>query len=250
MTTKVKDIPLDQLTGMRETSQKVSQTLHGILATHLKTLTPLFAPRKVLGEYMESAFKDKVPGADKTFAKLEAQYKELCQAPFDIPPKLGTPIPNIKNQLTIQPWCYPYTIGDLELNVRSPVRWVLGYAAAYDLNRLMQSHMSKERPRPEDVKTLLLTTLTMAYLLDMSPGLKELVAGLNFSLTIEHAPIAGTLPFAVVSAPIRSFRPQDDMMKIVAQLSGTPVFEELVDVEEIAALEHPFKTRLTPLLGA
>jgi hypothetical protein len=40
------------------------------------------------------------------------------------------------------------------------------------------------------------------------------------------------------------------MMKIVAQLSGTPVFEELVDVEEIAALEHPFKTRLTPLLGA
>ena len=48
---------------------------------------------------------------------------------------------------------------------------------------------------------------------------------------------AGDLPFVVISAPITAFRPQDDMMKIVAQLSGTPVFEELVDVDEIAALE-------------
>jgi len=247
--TKVKEIQLDQLTGMRETSQKVSQALHGILSAHLKTLTPLFAPRKVLGEFMESAFKDKVPGADKVFAKFEAQYKELCQSPFDIPPKLSTPIPNIKNQLSLQPWCYPYTIGDLELSVRSPVRWVLGYSATYDLNRLLQSHMSKEAPRYEDVKTLLLTTLTMAHLLDMSPGLKGLVEGLNFSLSIEQATIAGTLPFAVIAAPITSFRPQDEMMKIVAQLSGAPVFEEIVDVEEIATLEHPFKTRLQTLIG-
>jgi hypothetical protein len=249
MTTKVKEIQLEQLTGMRETSQKVSQTLHGILAGHLKTLTPLFTPRKVLGEYMESAFKDKVPGADKTFAKLEAKYKELCQAPFDIPAKLGTPVPNIKNQLTLQPWCYPYAIGDLVLNVRSPVRWVLGYSAGYDLNRLLQSHMTKDKPSPEEVKTLLLTALTMAYLMEMSPGLKELLAGLNFTVSIEQSSVAGSLPFVVVAAPITSFRPQDEMMKVVAQLSGTPVFEELVDVEEIAALEHPFKTRLKPLTG-
>jgi hypothetical protein len=114
----------------------------------------------------------------------------------------------------------------------------------------MQNHMSREKPRDEDVKTLLLTTLTMAYLLDMSPGLKALVEGLNFSLSIEQASIAGRLPFAIISAPITSFRPPDDMMKTVAQLSGTPIFEELVDVDEIAALEHPFKTRLAPLIGA
>jgi len=247
--TKVKEIQLDQLTGMRETSQKVSQALQTLLSAHLKTLTPLFAPRKVLGEFMESAFKDKVPGADKTFVKLEADYKRLCQSPFDIPPKLSTPVPNIKNQLSIQPWRYPYVIGDLVLNVRSPVRWVLTYVTGYDLDRLLQSHLSKERPRYEEIKELLLTTLTMAYLLDMNPGLKDLVEGLNFTLSIEHSSIAGDLPFAVIAAPVSSFRPQDEMMKIVAQLSGAPVFEELVDVDEIATLEHPFKTRLGGLIG-
>lgn len=248
--TKVKEIQLEQLTAMREISQKVSQALHKTLSAHLKTLTPLFAPRKVLGEYMESAFKDKVPGADKTFAKLEEQYKTLCQAPFDIPPKLSTPIPNIKNQLSLYPWCYPYAAGTMELSVRSPVRWILGYTSPFDLSRLLQGHMSGEKPRYEDAKTLLLTSLTMAYLLEQSVGLKELIEGLNFSLTLERSSIAGALPFVVIAAPVSSFRPQDDMMKIVAQLSGTPVFEELVDVDEIEGLEHPFKTTLTQLVQA
>jgi hypothetical protein len=242
--TKVKEIQLDQLTGMRDASQKISQSLHQLLSAHMKTLTPLFAPRKVLGEFMESAFKDKVPGADKQFAKLEGRYKALCQTPFDIPSKLSTPVPNIKNQLALYPWAYPYTIGDLVLSVRSPVRWVLGYAASYDLAKLLADHMAKEKPRYEDIKTLLLTTLTMSALMETNIGLKELINGLSFSVSIEHSPIAGDLPFIVISAPLSAFRPQDDMMKIVAQLSGTPVFEELVDVDEIATLEHPFKSRL------
>jgi hypothetical protein len=245
--TKVKEIQLDQLTGMRDASQKISQSLHQVLSAHLKTLTPLFAPRKVLGEFMESAFKDKVPGADKQFARLAERYKALCQTPFDIPSKLATPIPNIKNQLALYPWSYPYTIGDLVLNVRSPTRWVLGYAASYDLAKLLTDHMAKEKPRYDDIKTLLVTTLTMSALMDMSVGLKELINGLNFSVGIEHSPIAGDLPFIVISAPLSAFRPQDDVMKIVAQLSGTPIFEELVDADEIANLEHPFKSRLQSL---
>lgn len=245
--TKTKDIQLEQLTGMRETSQQISALLHTALSGYLKTLTPLFAPRKVLGEYMESAFKDKVPGADKTFAKLEERYKTLCRDAFDIAPKLTTPVPNIKNQLSLQPWSYPYTVGDLKLSVRSPLRWVLGYASTYDLGRLVQSHTAGEKPREEDLKALLLTSLTMAFLLEQNPGLTQVIEGLNFSLSIEQSVAAGDLPFAVVSAPISAFRPQDEMMKIVAQLSGTPVFEELVDLDEIDALEHPFKTRLASL---
>lgn len=242
--TKVKEIQLDQLTGMRDASQKISQALHKTLATHIKTLTPLFAPRKVLGEFMESAFKDKVPGADKQFARFEERYKALCQTPFGIPPKLVTPIPNIKNQLVLYPWAYPFTIGDMVLTVRSPVRWVLGYVASYDLSKLLADQMAKEKPSDEDIKTLLLTTLAMASLMELSSGIKGLIEGLNFHVSVETTTATGDLPFIVISAPLNAFRPQDDMMKIVAQLSGTPVFEELVDLDEIAALEHPFKARL------
>ena len=246
---KVKEIKLEQLTGMREVSQAISQYLHQTLSGHVKTLTPLFSPRKVLGEFMESAFKDKVPGADKNFAKIEAQYKELGQGPFDSPPRLNTPLPNIANQLSLYPWCYPYRIGsELVLNVRSPVRWILAYAAGYDLARLLENRLAGDQPRPEDIKMLLLTSLTIAALIELSTGLKELIEGLNFTLTVEQSELAGAMLLIVVGAPISAFRPQDDMMKIVAQLSGRSAFEELVDIEEIAALEHPFKGPIESIL--
>jgi hypothetical protein len=247
--TSVKEIKIEQLSGMREISQAVSQQLHQILVYHLKTLAPLFSPRKVLGEFMESAYKDKVPGADKIFVQFEARYKDLCQSPFDIPTKLSTPIPSIQNNLTVYPWCYPHTIGnDFVLSVRSPVRWILAYAASYDLARLLQDRLDGSKPRYEDIKTLLVNSLTIATLIEISAGLKGLVEGLKFELSIEQSDIAGALPFVVIAAPINSFRPQDDLMKMVAQLSGRAVFEELVDIDAIMGLEHPFKQRLRPLL--
>lgn len=246
---KVKEIQLEQLTSMREVSQAISQYLHQTLSGHLKTLTPLFSPRKVLGEFMESAYKDKVPGADKNFAKIEAQYKDLCQGPFAAPPRLNTPLPNIANQLILYPWCYPYRIGsDMVLNVRSPVRWILAFAASYDLTRLLEHHLAGESPRADEIKMLLLTSLTMAALIELNPGVKELIEGLGFTLTVEQSELAGAMPMVVAAAPVSAFRPQDEMMKIVAQLSGRASFEELVDIEEVAALEHPFKARLESLL--
>ena len=244
----VKEIPLERLTTMRETSQAISQLLYQTLSGHLQALTPLFAPRKVFGEFMESAFKDKVPGADKNFAKVEASYKALCQAPFDIPSRLNTPVPNIPNQLSLYPWCYPYRIGELTLSVRSPVRWILSYTASFDLARLLEQHIAKEKPRPDDLKTLLLTSLGIATLLELQGGLRNLLDGLGFAVTIETSPLTGDMPIVVLNAPLPDFRPQDDMMKIVAQLSGRAAFEALVDIDEIATLEHPLKPRLQALL--
>jgi len=248
---KVKEIQLEQLTAMRQASQAISQSLYQTLAGHLKTLTPLFSPRKVLGEFMESAYKEKVPGADRHFAKIEAHYKTLCQAPFAIPARLSTPLPNVANQPVIYPWCYPYPLGgDLILNVRSPVRWVLAYATAYDLTRLLADRLAGETPRADDVKILLLTSLTMAALIDLNTGLKELIEGLGFTLTVEQSELTGDLPLIVVAAPLGAFRPPDDLMKMVAQLSGRGSFEELVDSADVATLEHPLKGRLQALLDS
>lgn len=244
----VKEIPLERLTGMREVSQAISQLLYQTVVGHLQTLTPLFAPRKVFGEFMESAFKDKVPGADKNFAKVEGRYKDLCKAPFDIPTRLTTPLPNIANQLSLYPWCYPYRIGDLTLSVRSPVRWVLSYASSYDLARLLEQTVAGERPRPEDLKTLLLTALAMDMLFELSPGLRNLLEGLGFAAVVEHSELTGAMPVMVLSAPLPGFRPQDDMMKIVAALSGRAAFEELVDVDALETLQHPLRARIEPLI--
>ena len=65
--TPVKEIDLQQLGHLRNISQKITQHLQRKLNDYLITVTPLLAPRKVLGQYMQSAFNDKVPGDDKNF---------------------------------------------------------------------------------------------------------------------------------------------------------------------------------------
>ena len=245
MMNEVKNIDLQDMTSLREVSQRISQYLNKVLSGHLKTLSPLFSPRKVLGEFMESAFKEKVPGADKIFARFEENYRNLCRDTFDIPSKLSTPIPNIKNQLESYPWSYMYKLeGGTVLNVSSPVRWVLSYSGGYNLSRLLENHLQGEKPRYDDLRDLLLKTLTMWLLIDASPGLRELMKDLRFMVSIETSQVSGGLPFVVISSPVPAFRPQDDLIRTVVQLSGRPVFEELVDIAGIEDMSDPLRVHL------
>ncbi|HHM05134.1 MAG TPA: hypothetical protein ENJ19_05245 [Gammaproteobacteria bacterium] len=242
---EVKDIDLQQMGALRNASQKISQVLEKKLNAYLTTLTPLFAPRKVLGEFMESAFKEKVPGADKNFAELDARFKSLSREAFQTPMKLSTPVRNIKNQLEICPWEYAHALGSGEtITLKCPVKWVLAYHGAPGLSRLLKARRDGESLPAEELKTLLVQNLTLAKLLDLSPGIQRLMADLRFPLSLETSAVAGDLPFVVISSPVPTFRPQDELIQTVVQLSGLPLFEELVDVEGLQGLEDPLQQEL------
>ena len=49
----VKDIDLEQMGHLRNVSQKIAQFLNSRLSAYLATITPLFAPRKILGEFSD-----------------------------------------------------------------------------------------------------------------------------------------------------------------------------------------------------
>ena len=51
--TPVKDIQFEELSGLRDKSQKISSLLSEDLRAYVSTLTVLCAPRKILGEYMQ-----------------------------------------------------------------------------------------------------------------------------------------------------------------------------------------------------
>ncbi|MCP3869013.1 MAG: hypothetical protein GY703_13115 [Gammaproteobacteria bacterium] len=245
---RVKEIDLEQMTALRSASQKFSQVLHNTMMGHLKTLTPLFAPRKVLGEFMESAFKEKIMGAEKNFTQLEGRYKTLCKDTFGIPSKLSTPISNINNQLELYPWEYIYRMGEdgsQTVSITSPVSWVLAYTGRYNLSNLLADHLQGEKVGYDDLKSLILNSLTLWLVVERSPGLKKLFEDLRFPMSIETTQIAGDLPFVVITSPLSSFCPQDALIQTVTQLSGRPVFEEFIDVEELNSLEDPFKGLLT-----
>jgi hypothetical protein len=247
----VKDIELGKVAELRSMSQKISQSLHKRLVAYLTTLTPLFGPRRILGEFMQSAFEGKVPGADKNMAELQERYKKLIGKPFELPSKFTTPIPTIRNQLEIYPWECAYQVGQAgsqTITLTSPVTWVLSYTSGYSLSRLRATRVGKEPQRPEEIKQFIINTLTMYLLVSQSPGILQIMEDLRFPLSVQEAPELGELPLVVIHSTLPTFRPQDEIIQTVTQLSGTPAFEEIIDVEAVAELTDPFKQKLIDLM--
>ena len=250
--TPVKEIELQQLGHLRNISQKITQHLQRKVNDYLTTVTPLLAPRKVLGQYMQSAFNDKVPGDDKNFTTLEELYKQISRDTFALNSKLSTPLPSIANKPMVHPWEYLYTITDVQsqISISSPVRWVLNYSSAYNLSRLLEDRVKGEHARPDEVKEFLVYALTMWMLMDKSPGLQDLLRDLRFHVTFEKSAESGELPYVVLNADVPSFRPQDEVIKTVVQMSGHPVFEELIDVDALAGVTDPFQAEILNLAQA
>jgi hypothetical protein len=235
------------MTRLRPVSQKLSQALASRLSAHLRTLAPLFSPRLVLGEFMESAFRDAVPGASKNLEDIEKRYKSVASESFQLKPKLKVPLPNIANRVEVHPWQYVYDLGSQDggqIVVTSPVRWVATYAGRYTLTRLLEDWLVGEQPRSEDALQLVLHSLVMCKLLENASGLKALLADLRLEASEEHCPLSGGLPYTVLSAPVAALRPPDSVIRQVTQLSGRPVFEELIDMGALADLPDPLRASL------
>jgi hypothetical protein len=248
---RVKEINLQQVGPLREASQKVAQFLQQKLNGYLGAVTPLFAPRRVLGEFMESAFREKVPGADRRFADIEERFKAISRDAFGQPAKLGTPVANIKNELEAHRWEYLYAVGGeggQRITVSSPVTWVLSFKGDYTLSDLVAQRRDGETPGQDAVKGLLLRALTMWQMVELTPALKALFEDLRFPLSVETSDASGELPHVVIRSTVPAFRPQDEIVQTVTQLSGVPVFEELIDVEALKGMPDPFKAALLALL--
>ncbi len=67
---------------------------------------------------------------------------------------------------------------------------------------------------------------------------------LCFTVSTGHLPEFGELPLTYVSAPVHTKRPPDQLMLQIAEISGSPVFEEVVRVEDIVAMKTPLKDQL------
>ncbi len=241
-----KYIELEQVGQLRQVSKKISEHLDKRLQDYLATLKPLFLPRKVLGEYMDSAYDGRVAGADKNITAIGSSYQRIAQDAFGLSTKLGTPVPSISSDLTIAPWEYIHELdGGQRIIVTSPVRWVLNYKGEYSLSELMKQSLKDEPFNAGGVKDLLIRTLTLSKLLEMSPGLQAIFEDLRFQFSLEKSAVSGDLQHVVLSCDVPAFRPQNEAIQTVVSLSGKAVFEELIDHEELGNLVDPFKKAVT-----
>lgn len=236
---QVKELDLNQMAPLRNASQLISQFLRHKVESYFEPLNLLFAPKRVLGEYLEGFSRESVRGAEKNFAILAEKYAKACNATFHIPGKLKSPVPTIRHKLKIYPWEYPYQIGgdpDQTITISSPVKWVLTYDYPYTLSNVLKAKRKGEKLQPDETKQFVINTLTLWLLLSKEAGLKQILADLRFPISEEKSSVAGDLPFIVIGSSVQSFIPQDELIQTVTQLSGKPVFEELIDLDSVTGI--------------
>jgi hypothetical protein len=244
---QVRQIEFQQLTSLRTTSQKVSQFLHESVVEYLTTLAPLLSPAKILGGYMDGQPPGRVAGADEARTAIEQQFAKMCREAFNVSAVLPSPLPRISLKLKAYPWEYPYDLNGSNVTITSPVSWVITYDLPYDLSNLLRSAAAKEKPEPDQVKQLVINTLTMQIAINRQRGIRRLFHDLRFEVEERTSPVAGAMPFVVVRSTLESFRPQDELIQTVIQLSGRPVFEELIDPAALGTIPDPLTERLRQL---
>ena len=246
----VKQIEMQQLTALRSASRRVSQCLRDCLLEYLNVLGPLLAPSRVIGEHMEGHGSGRVVGADEARGILEQQFPKLCRDPFKISAVLPSPVPRINPKVRVYPWEYPYQAGGENVTITSSVSWVLAYDLPFDLTTILRSNITREKLQPDLVKQLVINTLVMQIAVGRQSAMRHLLHHLRFDLEERTSPVAGNLPFVVAHAGLESFRPQDDLIQTVTQLSGKPVFQELIDPEAIGRVPDHLMDKLREAAAA
>jgi hypothetical protein len=237
--TNVKPMDIQQLAHAREVSQKISKSLAETLATYIAPLGPLLSPDRLLGNHMDGFIGLPVRAAEQSFRDLESKITKLCKESLKIPFRMKDPIPTIKSKLMVYPWEEAYQLGDRSITLSSPVKWILAYDYPFTHSTLLRSSQAGKKPLAEEVGQFALNSVILNMALERNSGIKAILNDLRFAVSIEKSPISGDLPYIVLEASVEAFRPPDDLITTVVQLSGTPAFEELVDLDRVDSIEDP-----------
>jgi hypothetical protein len=249
--TKVETMSFEQLARLRQQTEAIAGLLKSRLQSHLETLRPLFAPRRLLGKYADR--KEDVPGSEKAVAQVREKFKEACGAPFSLTPELDEGIlARIDNRPELYPWEYTYEAkieGETRpLTITSPVRWVLTYDSGFTLSQVRHAVVSRHDLGSNAMRQFVVNALVMHLFLARYPGIAQLLSDLRYEVQVDKCPGLGALPFVIISSCVPSFRPADHLILMATRFSGIPTFIELIDVEAVYTLQDPLKPRIEEML--
>ena len=238
---------IQSLLALRKLTRAITDAVRVQMTEYLKTLTPLLRPRAVLGEYVQGSPRESSRRTDKAFGDLQALYAAVAVAkPYNLPRELNAPLNFTALGLEITPLDYYHvaTAGaeTRKIKVRCPLTWVLTYTD-FPPTRLQELLDTKARS-VEELQRFVLHYLVMHLATTGDAGLMRVFESLHFPLTTTRSREFGELPITRIGIGIATTRPSDALMIESAELTGMDAFEEVVKVEDIAALPDPFKGRL------
>ena len=236
---------------LRKVTRAVADTLRPQLFDYLATLSPLFRPKSVLGDYIQGGVKEPARRADKAFKELQALYETIAPGkPFTLPRELKPPIDVSTVSLELTPMEYQHVAQangvSRTITVRSPLTWVLSYTG-FAPTRFRELLDTKGRSNDE-VQRFVLSYLALHVVIANQTGLTQMLQALHFNISSAPSPGFGDLPVTRISAPIATVRATDEVILQSAELTGMDGFEEVVSVRDIARLRDAFRDRLVDVV--
>jgi hypothetical protein len=234
---------------LRKLTRAAAEILGSQLKDYLSAVAPLLHPKLVLGDYI-SGVKETARGADAIYREIDSLYQEASRhKPFSLTRELAPPLEIAGSSVEITPLEYVHTVGQgaqqKKVIVTSPLRWVLSYAG-FGLDRL-RPLVTSQSPSSEELHKFVLHYVALQAMASRQKPIENVFRALRYSIQMEKLPDFGKLPLVCISAPISTVRPPDDVIIETTELSGTDAFEEVINLEVLAALKDPLKETLVDL---
>ena len=241
---------LEELLGFREITERISSFLHKRLKDHLATLSTLLAPGRVLGKHVGT--RDSVPRAEDALAELTEKYKLARGGPFDLKEDLdGEALTAIGAGIQVYPYEYSHEAQGAKaakkISMTSPIRWVVTYGADYSLSQFRNALLVPGERRSQAVRQFVVNALAFQVVLGRNPSVGQLLGDLRYESSVKPIPGIDKLPMTVLSIPLPSFRPADELLLTAIRISGVPAFIELIDINAVRSLEDPLRMRIEEL---
>jgi hypothetical protein len=231
---------------LRKLTRAVADAARTQLTEYLTTLTPLLQPQAVFGDYIHGTQRETALKSEMAFKELKALYETVAPAkPLNLRRELSPPFSFSNVNLEMTPVDYPHTAqtdnGTRNIAVRRPLTWTLTYAG-FGPNRFQE--VLDQKTRGDELQKFIVSYLLINLVTKYRPGVTQILDGLHFPITTTTSPEFGELPVTRIGIGISTMRPSDAVVVESAELTGMDAFEEVVNVDEIARVPDPFKTRL------
>ena len=247
--TETIDIP--KLLALRKLTKAISAYLEQELKSYLGALAPAFHPGLLFGEHIQG-IRQTVKGSGDTFKSLSSLYQSLSKTqPFSNRlDDIKSPLPVFGRTLQITPVEYDYKANDgsetKNIRMHSPLKWSLGYRDQ-GIKNLKELLAAQARSGDTSLDVCVLHHIVMHFMAVNEKGGAKILKALRFEINSEPSAKLGGLPLVYISSPVSTVRPQDELIIRSTELSGTPYFEEIVNLDDIAQLTDPLKERLVAL---
>jgi hypothetical protein len=236
---------------LRKLTRAITEAVRAQVTEHLATLTPLFKPSMVLGDYIKGGQKEATRKTEKAFKELQALFETVASAkPYNLPRELAAPISFPNDTLEITPVDYSHSAragsDSRAIKVRQPLTWTLTYSG-YSPNRLEELLATPMRST-EELHKIVLSYLILHVVTKNQPGIPRMLEGLHFPVSTVKVPEFGELPVTRISVALSTERPSDAVVLESVGITGMDAFEEVVNVDELSRLQDPFKNRLLEIV--